>query len=521
MNRRFTQIDADLKPISGQETLANKIRVIPAHRPFNLAVLSRIWIWGYLFVVGGAIFIIRRDWVYDDPFITYRYASNLLHGSGLVYNPGERILSTTSPLFAVVLAMLAPLWDNFPTLANLISAFSIAAGGLLLYEIARQLDAPIVSWTSLLLYPISTLLLNTIGSETPLYIACCLASFAFYFRRNYPLTAIFAAAAVLTRPDGILVPALLCTDYLIRNRGSRGPVPWRSIALFAVIVVPWFIFLWIYFGSPIPATLAAKQGQGSMAISSKFPQGIVNIAKTYLDSWYSWLQAGLALTGCVYFALRARKWGLFLLWPVIYFAAYSLLGITSYFWYYAPLIPGFIVLIGLGITAVTLGAGSLLGQRGISRPNARSLSRGLPVFLLLIIAIPMGTDAYIGSKKIDSRYSIYRKAGIWLQKNTPAGSLVGTLEVGVIGYYSERPMVDFAGLLQPPVAAYLQQETTYDDAALLAVEHYHPRYIVLNEGSLKKLEKNYISNYCTLDKRFEGSRFGVRANMAIFRCGFP
>jgi hypothetical protein len=501
--------------------LANKNRSLPAYRLFHLASSSRVWIWGYLLVVWGIIFIVRREWVYDDPFITYRYASNLLNGLGLVYNPGERVLSTTTPFFAVILAALSPFWGNLPTVANLISALSIAAGGLLLYDIARQLDAPIVSWTGLLLYPISTLLLNTMSSETPLYIACCLATFAFYFRGNYPLTAIFSAAAVLIRPDGILIPALLCADYLIRNHRSQRPVPWKSIGLFAAVTVPWFMFLWVYFGSPIPATLAAKQNQGSMAISSKFSEGIIDIGRTYLDSWYSWLQIWLAVFGFVFFPLRAKEWAVFLLWPVIYFAGYSLLGITTYFWYYAPLVPGFIVLTGLGITALTHGLGSLLGRRGISNTTARILSKGLPVILLLVMAIPMGINAYDASQEIDPRYSIYRKASIWLQRNTPPGSLVGTLEVGVIGYYSERPMVDFAGLLQPPVAAFLQHETTYDDAAVFAVEQYHPRYIVLNEGSLMNLENNYVTNHCTLEKRFEGPRYRARANVVIFNCGHP
>ncbi|MCC6188386.1 MAG: hypothetical protein IT318_05100, partial [Anaerolineales bacterium] len=33
----------------------------------------------------------------DDAFITFRYARNLLAGSGLVFNPGENVLGTTTP----------------------------------------------------------------------------------------------------------------------------------------------------------------------------------------------------------------------------------------------------------------------------------------------------------------------------------------------------------------------------------------------------------------------------------------
>ena len=40
----------------------------------------------------------------DDAFITYRYAENLAGGLGFVYNAGERVYGTTTPLLTLVLA---------------------------------------------------------------------------------------------------------------------------------------------------------------------------------------------------------------------------------------------------------------------------------------------------------------------------------------------------------------------------------------------------------------------------------
>ena len=40
----------------------------------------------------------------DDAYITFRYARNLAEGLGLVYNPGEWVLGTTTPLWAILLA---------------------------------------------------------------------------------------------------------------------------------------------------------------------------------------------------------------------------------------------------------------------------------------------------------------------------------------------------------------------------------------------------------------------------------
>ncbi|HEC35405.1 MAG TPA: hypothetical protein ENI39_02600, partial [Anaerolineae bacterium] len=43
----------------------------------------------------------------DDAYITFRYARNLVEGRGFVYNLGERVLGTTTPLYTLLLSGLA------------------------------------------------------------------------------------------------------------------------------------------------------------------------------------------------------------------------------------------------------------------------------------------------------------------------------------------------------------------------------------------------------------------------------
>ena len=82
------------------------------------------------YLVGTSLLITYffSNWVYDDPFITYRYAANLQHGLGFVYNPNEHVLSTTTPLFTILLALFGYLWTDLPFLARTIGAFSLARG---------------------------------------------------------------------------------------------------------------------------------------------------------------------------------------------------------------------------------------------------------------------------------------------------------------------------------------------------------------------------------------------------------
>ena len=238
-----------------------------------------------------------------------------------------------------------------PRLANLLGAFFLALGALLLLDLGKSWKTPLVGLCALWLYPSFPLLLSTLGSEMPLYLALCLGSFALYARQRYSWGAAVAALAALTRPDGLLVPLLLAADFVLKK---HRPVPWRAVFIFLALTLPVFILTWLYFGSPLPTTLAAKQHQGTMLISQRFAQGLVTTIQAYGRQWVYWLEAGLALLGAYYMIRRARPWVLFVSWGIAYFIAYTILGVSRYFWYYAPLVPGFIALTGWGWSSWSL-----------------------------------------------------------------------------------------------------------------------------------------------------------------------
>jgi hypothetical protein len=69
----------------------------------------------------------------DDAYITFRYARNLADGLGLVYNPGEWVLGTTAPLWAVILGAGYRLGlTDLPWLATVLSGLCDAASAALL-----------------------------------------------------------------------------------------------------------------------------------------------------------------------------------------------------------------------------------------------------------------------------------------------------------------------------------------------------------------------------------------------------
>jgi hypothetical protein len=122
--------------------------------------------------------------------------------------------------------------------------------------------------------------------------------------------------------------------------------------------------------------------------------------------------------------------------------------------------------------------------------------------------------------KLDSRYSIYRDVGLWLNQNTPEDTTLAMLEAGIIGYYSKRTIVDFAGLIQPSVAGFLSHNTTYEDAALFVVEKFSPSYVILHQDLYPRLEESYIDDSCDRVKRFIGENYDYKMNIVIYQCDF-
>jgi hypothetical protein len=477
----------------------------------------------YLFLASGLLFAAFANAGYDDPFITYRYARNLANGQGFVYNPGERTLSTTTPLFTLLLALLASLPVDLPVMAILIGTISLALGSLFLWDMSRTWQTPAVGWAGLLLYPTFTRLVSTLGSETPLYMAFCLGAFASYARRRYNWAAAFCALAVLTRPDGILIPAVLAAGYLWERRRSLVAnlraallgLPWRALTVFVGLLAPWVAFAWLYFGSPLPATLAAKQSQGTMGILQGFVEGFATILINHARFPHYWIEAALAVLGILWLFRRERPWALLLAWTVVYFTAYSVLGVSRYFWYYAPLVPGFIILIGLGLEAIRnlgLPSTALVEMQSAIRPV------NLPILALLgLLVLGQASDLIRSSQHPDERLALYRMTGAWLRANTPPGSSLGTLEVGILGYYSERQMIDFAGLIQPQVASHLTGQPDFDNAAIWAVKTYQPDYLLLHRGYLPQLEAGYVARRCHLKISFISSSLVLD----IYACGQP
>jgi hypothetical protein len=479
----------------------------------------------YLLGVTAGLSIAFRNWAYDDPYITYRYAENIVHGLGMVYNPGERLLSTTTPLFTLLLAFLRLFSANLHDLAIGIGAFSLGVGGLCLWDLANCSGLRLGRWAVLLFYPTFPLLVTTLSAETCLYIALCLGTVACYQRARYNLAALTAALAVLTRPDALVLTGTLIIHFLYSQRMNirlfrqeLSRLPWQAAGIFCLVLLPWVIFAWFYFGSPVPTTLFAKQQQASLQDTVSFVPGLLTILSQF-RGWNYLITALLALVGVISSLrlLPALHW--LTAWAVLYFITFGILEVPSYSWYYAPLVPAFILAFAAGLDRLPGFLQDLQRKLfdGENQPFQMTIRYFPPLLLLLLLSAQL---AHLWQVRLtpDTRFPIYHAAGQWLRLHSMPGSTVGTLEVGIIGYTSGLPMIDFSGLIQPEIAIQLEQTGSYAATANQAFHRYHPDFLVLQRGLFPELEASAATARCQQMVTFPGQDYGYAFDLEIISC---
>jgi arabinofuranosyltransferase len=213
----------------------------------------------------------------DDAFISFRYAHNLAHGDGLVFNPGfEKVEGYTNFLWVMILALFDAVRIPPETASIFLSLALTAVLWGLLFRFARRL-APSPDDAVFIFLPLLFLALtrsiavwSTSGLETRLFEVLILAGALALIRENaedsppwFSWSALGFAMATLTRPDGLLLSAMAfgaaLLDRILRRRVPVGRLA-AHCATFVFLVGGHFLFRRAYYGEWLPNTYYAKVG---------------------------------------------------------------------------------------------------------------------------------------------------------------------------------------------------------------------------------------------------------------------
>jgi hypothetical protein len=255
-----------MKPESRQHEgiVAKLVRRPVAAGALLLAVWAIPWIArGYSAHIDGE----RYFWLSDDPMISLRYAHNLAHGLGLVWNPGERIEGYSNFLWTLLMVPFQwlPVAESKQAIFAFIANIAFAVLGLaVLHRIAKRLHPdPVFAAVVVLACAANGTLFEWMirGFETPLLVLLLLFAFDRLLddlERGQPRLATHLAIMLpsLVRFDALLVCGLM-SGWAVLRGGNRRRAVLFSVASLAIPMGE-TAFRLIYYGDWLPNTAYLK-----------------------------------------------------------------------------------------------------------------------------------------------------------------------------------------------------------------------------------------------------------------------
>jgi hypothetical protein len=465
-------------------------------------VRARHWIRPELFIglLAIAARLIPGPRTIDDAFITFRYAQNLLSGHGLVYNPGEAVLGTTTPLYAMLLAGLAaPAGGSqapFPLLALLVNTAADAVTCWLLIKLAGFLGHRRAGIAAALIWAIAPMSVTFAvgGMETSVFIALITGTLYLVLTDRPAWGALAGGLSLVTRPDALLMLLPLGLERLRRAlpkaRWNPNPLPVTAIEVLAFLlpVGSWAAAATVIYGSPIPLTISAKELAYSLPPEAALVRLLQHFGTPFLGNltfgnW--WIAAGLFVFPTLFalgalMALRghAGSWPAWI-FPWLYLAAYALANPLIFRWYLVPPLPLYFLGIMLGGERLSRDLRSQVPALGIAAAALLLTLHGWVLHPDHGPERPAPQMAYIQLELL------YKKAGLELRPRLKPDDVLAAADIGALGYTTGARILDTVGLITPSAQAFYPLDPgsrviNYAVPASL-VDELKPDYLVILE----------------------------------------
>lgn len=448
----------------------------------------------------ASLLVPLRACVVDDTYIHLQYARNLADRCELSFNRGEPSYGATSPLWVGLLALARKAGADIFIWCRVLSWLFAIAAVALTYRLAARFggawapvaaafivasDAWFVRWSA-------------VGMETSFASFAVLLALAagLEAHRGAWRSALFGLllfVAALARPEGLLLAALAPVAFLAgRARPARRFV-------FALVFVP-LLAAWLYVihrhtGSYFPLTAGAKQGAPAFS-ADLFRRALVPLSILGSTSPLPWLALA---AGLVVALVRERSVGrafgpdtsvravpgilLALLWIVALPVAYVVFDFQVLSRYLVPVVPPAVVL------------GCVAFERLAARFAPRPALRGAAIAVFAAAAILQSGAVYLSVVVPPTRAfsealaKTVANMGKAIDHEAPAEAVVATPDIGAIGYYAHRRVLDLGGLVSPEIHA-LRETVDTDE--------------IIDRGLYLRFGPTYLVDRSEIPDRFAG-----------------
>lgn len=421
-------------------------------------------------------FALFTNHVWEDYYITLRSSRNLVQGAGLVFQPGERVHTFTSPIGVLVPAACmwltqgdepAALW-----LFRVAGILTLAGSVLLVWRRTTECGlGPVGKFVLFGVWLCDPKLADfaSNGMETAFLVGLVMTLWSELQRPEGARAgrlALLYAGLMWTRPDAFIIAGALTGAQLFP---WRGPTPLlasagRGIFWGILLYLPWVLWAWHFYGSPVPHTVMAKANLtqplelGKIAlVPLRALRGHAMLEYLFLPSnfhfggWPKVLGWGAkALSLAVVFGWLIPRW------PAagrraslaLFIGSFYISSIILYAWY----VPPWTALAAVALAFLTDGL-----HRWLVTSARPYLARLVCVAALALVATQVCLLAAVAwQMRIQQRViedGVRREIGLWLRANAAPGDTVFLEPLGYIGYFSGLKTYDYPGLSSNEVTA--------------------------------------------------------------------
>lgn len=433
-----------------------------------------------IIIFGSVLTYFNKGFRVDDALIYYRYIENFINGNGLVYNLGEKFNALTSPLYVYFSIILSLITNEVESTQLVFNGLLLIFTSIIIVFIFKSLNLEYAGFVFSLLIITSKYFYFVFGMETNLFVFFSILSIYFYFRKNFFALSISGSLLLMTRGEGIFLLIVLFY-FIYKEDKSRIEIKYLLPFLLGFIVI--IAINYFYYDQVFPHTLTAKIAQGKSGLWGPYS---FFLGADYLKIMFnnqSFYIIFLIISLIIGFAFSFHKRIIIILcsYGLLITFFYTALNIPNYHWYYSPVFLAFYALISFGIL-------KLISSINFKTDKIRSI-----IILLILIYTGITHLEIARLLRNEKPHVNYTFIGEWFRNNTPPETTIGAVEIGHIGWYSKRYIIDILGLTNKFNADFIGNKE-FDKW----FDYYKPDYIIIHdpvwghEQSVPKLiEKGY------------------------------
>lgn len=438
----------------------------------------------------------------DDAWTRMNYIRNFADSFAFEFNAGEASTGVTSPLWIILNGTIAAVFGldsgTLPGLSKILGVLFATLTTWMVFRVTWQITRR--RYAGLLAGAIIAVEPNfgfaaVSGTEVALFsTVSLLASWAF-LRGHIRTAGIFAAVAIIARPEGLLLALLIVGATIARwiwrrdgaifeKRQDVLDIAWLA-APSAAVTVAWVAFNWSVTGSALPDSyLATTESIGLLPLSNLWNVWLGYLhEQTFMDG-FAWL-VGLPLIAIGIVAVfkrhsfSAAPIALFTL-ALIYSAMITYTRPDSA-WLFEdrrhidPALPFIVILL---VTGMLRGWQAIWSWKRSRTPHSEQerkvvvITARVAILALAVAplaALPFRWDSLTTEYSWTSRNmnDVQVAMGQWLNENTPGSALIGAVPAGAISFFADREVLDLSGKNThgahgtPPLTYGLEQGVDY------------------------------------------------------------